>query len=171
VEGLAAPTSQPMAARLSRGAVVRAEAAAAPAPSLAAVKPAQAINAAVVDWFDATSAWLATQPQGPLNELVSGALLMVRRSLFNQLPTADPYRFSVKANGQLVGTLGVVDAEGDALIYSLSKVPQLGTVQIAPDGIWTYTPGPDFADGVPESFTVAVTTGGFNIFNPGAGPL
>ena len=171
VEGLATPTSQPMAARLSRGAVARAEAAAAPAPPLAAVKPAQAINTAVVGWFDSASAWLATQPQGPLNELVSGALLMVRRSLFNQLPTADPYRFSVKANGQLVGTLGVVDAEGDALTYSLSKVPQLGTVQIAPDGIWTYTPGPDFADGAPESFTVAVTTGGFNIFNPGAGPL
>ena len=42
----------------------------------------------------------------------------------------------------------------------------MGTVEIATDGIWTYTSGPDFAYGVPESFTVAVTTGGFNILNP-----
>ncbi|MGB6106420.1 MAG: hypothetical protein WBF86_01150, partial [Mycobacterium sp.] len=48
----------------------------------------QLANAAVVDWFDSTAAWLATLPSGPLNELASGALLLVRRSLFNQLPTA-----------------------------------------------------------------------------------
>ena len=143
----------------------------APVAARAAVNPAEALNAAVVDWFDSTSAWLATLPRGPLNELASGALLLVRRSLFNQLPTADPYQFSTRANGQVVGTLGVVDAEGDALTYSLSKAPELGTVQIAPDGIWTYTPGPDFAYGVPESFSVTVNASGFNLLNPGAAPL
>jgi len=145
--------------------VVRAAASRAAAAQVA-VTPAEALNAAVVGWFDSTSAALATLPRGPLNELASGALMLVRRSLFNQLPTADPYQFSTRANGQLVGTLGVVDAEGDALTYALSKAPTLGTVEIATDGIWTYTSGPDFAYGVPESFTVAVTTGGFNILNP-----
>jgi hypothetical protein len=144
---------------------------AAPATARAAVNPVEALNAAVVDWFDSTSAWLATLPRGPLNELASGALLLVRRSLFNQQPTADPYQFSIKASGQLVGTLGVVDAEGDALTFALSKAPELGTVQIAPDGIWTYTPGPDFAYGVPESFSVTVNGGGFNILNPSVAPL
>ena len=67
--------------------VVRAAAARA-AAAQAAVTPAEAINAAVVDWFDSTSAWLATLPRGPLNEWASGALLLVRRGLFNQLPTA-----------------------------------------------------------------------------------
>jgi len=140
---------------------------AAPAPA----NPLQALNAAVVGFFERADTWLSTLPGGPLSDFVSGALLLVRRTLFNQLPTAHPYQFSTKANGQLVGTLGVVDAEGDALTYSLSTVPQSGTVQIAPDGIWTYTPGPDFAYGVPESFTVTVNARGFNILNPGGGPL
>jgi hypothetical protein len=164
VEGLAAPTSQPMAARLSRGAVERAEAAVAPPPPLAAIKPAQAINAAVVGWFDATSAWLGTLPGGPLNELVSGALLMVRRSLFNQLPTADPYRYLTTVTGDLVGTLGARDPEADALTYRLTTIPQYGTVQIGPDGTYTYTPGLDYAGD--DVFTVAVTDSGFNLFNP-----
>ena len=154
-----------------RGATLRAAAAPAAAASLAAMDLPQLANAAVVDWFDSTSAWLATLPRGPLNELASGALLLVRRSLFNQLPTADPYQFSTRSDGQLVGTLGVVDAEGDALAYSLSKAPESGTVQIAPDGIWTYTPGPDFDYGVPESFTVTVKARGFNILDPTAAPL
>ena len=141
------------------------------AAAAAPANPLQALNAAVVGFFDRADTWLSTLPGGPLSDFVSGALLLVRRTLFNQLPTAHPYQFSTKANGQLVGTLGVVDAEGDALTYSLSKVPQLGTVQIAPDGIWTYTPGPDFAYGVPESFTVTVNARGFNILNPAAGPL
>jgi len=141
------------------------------AAAAAPANPLQALNAAVVGFFNRADAWLSTLPGGPLSDFVSGALLLVRRTLFNQLPTAHPYQFSTKATGQLVGTLGVVDAEGDALTYSLSTVPQLGTVQIAPDGIWTYTPGPDFAYGVPESFTVTVNARGFNILNPGAGPL
>ena len=172
------PTASATAAVLSeagdrplRRPVERPVAAPAPVAARAAVNPAEAINAAVVDWFDSTSAWLATLPRGPLNELASGALLLVRRSLFNQQPTADPYQFSIKASGQLVGTLGVVDAEGDALTFALSKAPELGTVQIAPDGIWTYTPGPDFAYGVPESFSVTVNGGGFNILNPSVAPL
>ena len=154
-----------------RRTVKRAVAAPAPVAARAAVNPAEAINAAVVDWFDSTSAWLATLPRGPLNEWASGALLLVRRSLFNQQPTADPYQFATRATGQLVGTLSVVDPEGAALSYSLSKVPEFGTVQIAQDGIWIYTPGPDFAYGVPESFSVTVSDGGFNIFDPTAAPL
>ncbi|MFM8597797.1 MAG: Ig-like domain-containing protein, partial [Mycobacterium sp.] len=129
------------------------------------------LNTAVAGFFDSVSRLLSSLPANPISDLLSGALLLVRRTLFNQLPTASAYQISTKANGQLVGSLGVVDAEGDALAYSVSKAPALGTVEIAPDGIWTYTPGPDFADGVPESFTVEVSDGGFNILNPTAGPL
>ena len=94
----------------------------------------QLANAAVVDWFDSTSAWLATLPRGPLNELASEALLLVRRSLFNQLPTARPQHYLTTLTGDLVGTLGVTDAESDPVAYRLTAVPQYGSVQVAADG-------------------------------------
>lgn len=152
--------------------VLTADTPAAPEPAAAAAaNPVQVLDAAVATWFDGSRAWLASLPGGPLTDLLSGALLLVRRGFFNQQPTADPYQFATRATGQLVGTLGVVDPEGDALSYSLSKVPEFGTVEVASDGIWTYTPGPDFVYGTPESFTVTVSDGGFNIFDPTAAPL
>ena len=151
-------------ARVLRGATLRAAAAPAAAASLAAMDLPQLANAAVVDWFDSTSAWLATLPRGPLNEWASGALLLVRRSLFNQLPTADPYRYLTTLNGDLVGTLGVRDPEADALTYRLTTTPRYGTVQIAPNGTYTYTPGLDYVGD--DVFTVAVADSGFNLFNP-----
>jgi hypothetical protein len=159
-----------------RRTVVRAVAApapvAAPATARAAVNPAEALNAAVVDWFDSTSAWLATLPRGPLNELASGALMLVRRSLFDQQPTVNPYQFLTRADGQMVGTLGSVDPEGSALSYSLTGAPEFGTVQLSSDGTWTYTPRADVAPGTEDSFTVVVSDGGgFNILKPATSAL
>jgi hypothetical protein len=139
--------------------------AAAPAIARAAVNPAEALNAAVVDWFDSTSAWLATQPQGPLNELASGALLMVRRSLFNQQPTAgNSVQLATNRIGQVSGVIGATDPEGDPLTYTLTGLPEFGAVQITQTGEYTYSPGPDFA-GI-DSFSVTVRDGGFNLFDP-----
>lgn len=146
-----------------RGAVVRAVASA-PASTQLAVNPAEAINAAVVDWFDSTSASLATLPRGPLNELASGALLLVRRTLFNQLPTADPLRLFSSESEQLSGSLGATDPEGDALSYQVVTAPQFGALQISQDGVYTYTPG-SARDGI-DSFTVAVSDRGFNLVDP-----
>ena len=93
--------------------------------------------------------------------------MLVRRSLFNQQPTADPYQFLTRANGQLVGTLGTVDPEGSALSYSLTGAPEFGTVQLSSDGTWTYTPRADVAPGTKDSFTVVVSDGGgLNILKP-----
>ena len=147
-----------------RRTVVRAVAAPASVAARAEVNPAEALNAAVVGWFDSTSAWLATLPGGPLNDLVSGALLLVRRTLFNQLPTADPYRYLTTVTGDLVGTLGARDPEADALTYRLTSIPQYGTVQIASDGTWTYTPNADYTGS--DDFTVAVANPGFNLLDP-----
>ena len=142
------------------------------AAAQAAVTPAEALNAAVVGWFDSTSATLATLPPGPLNELASGALMLVRRSLFNQQPTVNPYQFLTRADGQMVGTLGSVDPEGSALSYSLSGAPEFGTVQLTSDGTWTYTPRADVAPGTEDSFTVVVSDGGgFNILKPATSAL
>ena len=143
--------------------VVRAAAARA-AAAQAAVTPAEAINAAVVDWFDSTSASLATLPRGPLNELASGALLLVRRSLFNQLPSASPAQLFTDAAGQVSGSIGASDPEGDALTYRLVQAPEFGLVQIAADGTYTYVPGSDYSGS--DTFVVGVSDSGFNLLNP-----
>jgi hypothetical protein len=143
--------------------VVRAAAARA-AAAQAAVTPAEAINAAVVDWFDSTSASLATLPRGPLNELASGALMLVRRSLFNQLPSASPAQLFTDAAGQVSGSIGASDPEGDALTYRLVQAPEFGLVQIAADGTYTYVPGSDYSGS--DTFVVGVSDSGFNLLNP-----
>ena len=135
----------------------------------AAVQPAtppvmQALNTAITNLFDSTAMWLSDLPASPARDLISGALLLVRRTLFNQLPTAVPRKYLETSTGQYVGTVGAVDPEGDVLIYSLAQAPQYGTVQIAADGIYTYTPGANFA-GI-DKFTVAVTDPGFNLLQP-----
>jgi YVTN family beta-propeller protein len=135
----------------------------------AAVQPAtppvmQALNTAITNLFDSTATWLSDLPASPARDLISGALLLVRRTLFNQLPTAIPRKIIETSSGQYVGTVGAVDPEGGALIYSLAEAPQYGTVQITADGVYTYTPGVDFA-GI-DKFTVAVTDPGFNLLQP-----
>jgi hypothetical protein len=122
------------------------------------------VNTAVVKWFNNSANWLAGLPGGPVSDLLQGALLLVRRNLFNQIPTIDPVQIKTTVSGQILGTLGAVDPEGDALTYSLTEAPKLGTVQVSPDGTYTYTPGADFSEG--DSFSVAVNDGGFNILDP-----
>ena len=146
--------------RAERGAAIR-----------VAVQPAtppvmQALNTAITNLFDSTATWLSDLPASPARDLISGALLLVRRTLFNQLPIARPCGCGPleTSSGQYVGTVGAVDPEGGALIYSLAEAPQYGTVQITADGVYTYTPGVDFA-GI-DKFTVAVTDPGFNLLQP-----
>lgn len=133
------------------------------------------VNTAAVNWFNDSSNWLAGLPANPVSELLQGALLLVRRSLFNQAPTVDPVQLKTMINGQILGTLGALDPEGDTLSYTLTRIPQegvvsgifrepAGTVQISPDGGYTYTPGIDFSGY--DSFTVTVNDGGFNILDP-----
>lgn len=124
----------------------------------------QALNTAVVQFFDSAAKFLSTLPANDFTSWLGGALLLTRRTLFNQLPTASPVQISMsELTGSIVGTIGAVDAEGDPLLYSLTQAPQFGTVQIAPDGTYTYTPT---ADRITDTFTVAVTDRGFNLLDP-----
>ncbi len=122
------------------------------------------VNAAVTDWFNASANWLAGLPANPVTEFLESALFLVRRSLFNQIPTTGPVQIKTLVTGQIEGTLGAVDPEGDTLSYVLTEIPQQGTVQLNPDGTYIYTPGPDYSGA--DRFTVAVNDGGFNILNP-----
>jgi hypothetical protein len=101
-------------------------------------------NTAVVNWFDNSANWLAGLPANPVGDLLQVGLVMVRRSLFNQAPTTEPMQIKTLVNGQILGTLGAVDPEGDTLSYTLTRIPQegvisgiyrepAGTVQISPD--------------------------------------
>lgn len=54
-----------------------------------------------------------------------------------------------------------VDVDGDALVYAVAQPPQSGTVVVAADGTYTYTPAPDF-HGV-DSFGYTVSDGTFTV--------
>ena len=140
---------------------------------------------AVQQLLDAVGTWLSGLPSGPVTDLLAGALLMVRRELFNQTPTVAPRvlvdevlrpmapaegsTFSTSLTGEVVGTLGATDPEGAVLSYAVSQAPQFGTVRIDPNGSWTYNPT-DASAALEDVFTVSVSDGGWNILDPFAAP-
>ena len=78
----------------------------------------------------------------------------------NLPPTIAPVEIKTLVNGQIVGTLGAIDPEGDPLTFVLTEIPKYGTVQINPDGTYVYTPGMDYPGY--DSFWLAVNDGDFN---------
>ena len=123
------------------------------------------LNTAVVGILDAASRLLSGLPAGPLTDLLSGALLLVRRGLFNQAPAV----LSTQQLTSALQTEGLVianDPEGDPVDFEVTAAPQLGTLTLAPDGSYLYTPGPGYAG--TDSFTVraADADAGFNILLP-----
>ncbi|AFM19979.1 hypothetical protein Mycch_5295 [Mycolicibacterium chubuense NBB4] len=89
------------------------------------------------------------------------AVTAPRRTRVSQAPTVAPAQLTGQISGPITGTLGASDATGDALTYQLKGTPREGTVDLNPDGTYTYTPNARF-DGV-DAFRVAVT-------DPGATP-
>ena len=148
-------------------ATLPASVAALPEPPAATATPTGVlweINTAVVRVLDATQNWLSALPANPVSDLLQGALLLVRRNLFSQPATVDPVQTVTTATGQIRGTLGAVSPQGSPLSYTLTSDPLLGTVEVSPDGTYTYTPGTDFSEY--DTFSVAVDSPGFNILNP-----
>lgn len=140
--------------------VLRSDAPVATAPA----NPVGSINTAVTGWFDSAQAWLSGLPRTPVSDLINGALLLIRRNLFNQLPTARPEQYLTTLDGDLVGTLGLTDAESDPLTYRLTGAPEYGTVLLGTDGTYTYTPGADYTG--TDEFSLSVTSSGFNLLDP-----
>lgn len=131
------------------------------APVAAAV---ESLNTAVVGFFDA-AARVASGLPSPLAEVVSGALLLLRRGLFDQAPV-------VAAGEQFTSSAGVVggfvlgaDPERDPLTYEVSTAPVSGTVEIGSDGTYTYTPNSGFSGSDGFTVTVADANGGFNLLD------
>ncbi len=143
-------------------------------PGVRAIAPAalrsapvlEHLNSATVRILDAVSELLSGLPAGRVTDVLAGALLLVRRGLFDQAPT-------VASNQQLTsalqteGLLIATDPEGDPVEIEALSAPQSGVLTLGADGRYLYTPGPEFTGA--DSFSVRVTdaNGGFNIFFPG----
>lgn len=119
-----------------------------------------AASAKINELFDRVNAFLLSLPANHVTEFLSGALLLVRRSLFNQDPTAKPVQLA-QTSETVTGTLGAVDPEGDPIVYKLLSQPRNGTVTIDPKtGEYTYTPASVDGYGGTDQFTVALADTG-----------
>jgi len=127
------------------------------------------LNTAVVRILDAASELLSGLPAGPLTDVLAGALLLVRRNLFDQAPTVSSTQQLTSALNT-EGLLTATDPEGDPVEFDILAAPEFGVVTLAADGRYLYTPGTDFAGA--DSFTIRATdsNGGFNLFFPFSTP-
>ncbi len=94
-------------------------------------------------------------------EWLYASLNGTRRALFNQAPWLNPTQISAEGGVPISGTLGAVDLEGDEIRYAIVTGPSSGTVVIAPDGTFVYTPNAGFT-GV-DNFVVSATDLGEHI--------
>ena len=97
----------------------------------------------------------------PIQGLLEGVGLLIRRTLFNQAPSVSPVQITGKSTGPITGTIGASDPEGDPIVYSVTRNAQYGRVTVGSDGSYTYTPGEEFTG--TDTFTVAATDTGFHI--------
>lgn len=123
------------------------------------------LNNAVVRFFDAMSGLLSVLPGGPITDTLAGALLLIRRGLFDQAPTVTSAQ-RLNSALQTEGTVIADDPEGDPVEIELVAAPQFGVLALAADGRYLYTPGTDFAGADGFSVRVTDTNGGFNLLDP-----
>lgn len=171
VGAVAAATAPAAAVQGVSGTVPAALASAAPQAAPRALARADSItdlNTAVNQFFDSVANWLSSFTGNPLAEFTEGALLLVRRSLFNQTPIADAVQqvgLVENGGGQIAGVIEATDLEGDRLTYKLATAPRFGTVEVNADGTYLYTPDDDPAT-VSDNFSVTVSDRGFNLLMP-----
>ena len=81
----------------------------------------------------------------------------------NEAPVCRDVKFETYKNIANTGVLSASDPEGDTLTYQLVKEPKRGTVDIAPDGSFTYTPAQDKVG--KDVFTYTATDSAGNVSN------
>ncbi len=130
-------------------------------PLTAQASAIAAVGTKIDQLFDRVSALLSSLPANGITEFLSGTLLLVRRSLFNNAPTAHPAQLTQTSDDTVTGTLGAVDPEGDKVIYKLLTQPANGTVSIDPaTGKYVYTPKTFASYGETDQFTVQLADTG-----------
>ena len=130
-----------------------------PAPRAAAM--VGALTAPVTARATASATNILSTLFAPIQSFFEGISLLVRRTFFNKVPSLSPIQLTGQSQGLITGNLGAVDPEADQLVFSLTTLPQHGTVVIGSDGNYTYTPGQDFTG--TDTFTVSAADSGFHI--------
>ncbi|MDO3239416.1 hypothetical protein P5W04_04755 [Mycobacteroides abscessus subsp. abscessus] len=129
-------------------------------PVGAPTDPAGVLNGIVANLLNP---FLAPSPDSPepFTPMAWAVLGWVRRNLFNQAPVVSNPTTTVQTGQTVTGNIGVTDAEGDALTYTVTKAPEHGTLTIDQQtGEFTYTPDDINYDAAQtDTFTVSVTDG------------
>ena len=81
----------------------------------------------------------------------------------NEAPVCRDVKFETYKNIANTGMLSASDPEGDTLTYQLVKEPKRGTVDITPDGSFTYTPAQNKVG--KDVFTYTATDSAGNVSN------
>ena len=81
----------------------------------------------------------------------------------NEAPVCRDVKFETYKNIANTGVLSASDPEGDTLTYQLVKEPKRGTVEISPDGSFTYTPAQNKVG--KDVFTYTATDSAGNVSN------
>ncbi|OMB99311.1 hypothetical protein A5733_00695 [Mycobacterium sp. NS-7484] len=127
---------------------------------MATPDPAGVLNGIVTNLLNP---FLAPSPDSPepFTPMAWAVLGWVRRNLFNQAPVISSPTTTVQTGQTVTGNIGVTDAEGDALTYTVTKAPEHGTLTIdQKTGEFTYTPDDINYDAAQtDTFTVSVTDG------------
>lgn len=122
--------------------------------------PAEVLSGIVTNLLNP---FLAPSPDSPepFTPMAWAVLGWVRRNLFNQAPVVSTPTTTVQTGQTVTGNIGVTDAEGDALTYTVTKAPEHGTLTIDQEtGEFTYTPDDiDYEAAQTDSFTISVTDG------------
>ena len=85
------------------------------------------------------------------------ALVSIDVTSVNDAPVAEGQVFTTAEDTAYSGALASNDVDGDPLAFSLDTAPAHGSVAIAADGVFTYTPTLNYNG--PDSFTFAVSDG------------
>ena len=92
--------------------------------------------------------------------------------LNNQTPTLSPMQTAQASDGVVTGRLNASDDDSDVLSYTVTALPAHGTVVVADDGGYSYTPDPTVAaTGATDSFSVAASDAGSGFHLHGLGGL
>lgn len=147
-------------------------------PPMAAtqIEPAQAITGIIQN---------AKSPVAPPTSLTLWSILgwvgrELRYSLFNASPTINYNALQTiqTYNGVITGSIRPTDPDNDSLTMTITDNPKNGTIVVAPDGSFVYTPTPRLAlTGGTDSFQVTVDDRPgnpphinlFSLFAPGRG--
>jgi hypothetical protein len=99
----------------------------------------------------------SAQTADPFTSFLGG----IAAVFFNQSPALRPTQTGQGANGVVSGNLRASDTDSAALSYTVASKPAHGTVAVAADGTYTYTPEPSAgATGTTDSFVVTVSDAG-----------